>query len=145
MIQPAAAAAKSLQSCPTLCDPRDGSPPGSAIPGILQARTLEWVAISFSNAWKWKVKVNSLSHVLLLVTSWTAAHQAPPSMGFPGESTGVVAKIPKLSIFTLHVGWELDSSLVYIFLVEPYHEKQKATKCFQPFLWISLKSNPKVH
>ena len=51
-----AAAAKSLQSCPTLCDPRDGSPPGSAIPGILQARTLEWVAISFSNAWKWKVK-----------------------------------------------------------------------------------------
>ena len=59
----AAAAAKSLQSCPTLCDPRDGSPPGSPIPGILQARTLEWVAISFSNAWKWKVKVKSLSRV----------------------------------------------------------------------------------
>ena len=55
----AAAAAKSLQSCPTLCDPIDGSPPGSAIPGILQARTLEWVAISFSNAWKWKVKSDS--------------------------------------------------------------------------------------
>ena len=78
----AAAAAKSLQSCPTLCDPRDGSPPGSAIPGILQARTLEWVAISFSYAWKWKVKGKSLSRVLLLATPWTAAYQAPPSMGF---------------------------------------------------------------
>ena len=65
-----------------LCDPRDGSPPGSPIPGILQARTLEWVAVSFSNAWKWKVKVKSLSRVLLLATPWTAAHQAPPSMGF---------------------------------------------------------------
>ena len=78
----AAAAAKSLQSCPTLCDPKDGSPPGSPVPGILQARTLEWVAISFSNAWKWKVKVKSLSRVQLLVTPWTAAYQAPPSMGF---------------------------------------------------------------
>ena len=78
----AAAAAKSLQSCPTLCDPIDGSPPGSPIPGTLQARTLEWVAISFSNEWKWKVKVKSLSHVRLFVTPWTAAYQAPPSMGF---------------------------------------------------------------
>ena len=78
----AAAAAKSLQSCPTLCDPIDGSPPGPAVPGILQARTLEWVAISSSNAWKWKVTVKSLSHVRLLVTPWTAAYQAPPSMGF---------------------------------------------------------------
>jgi len=77
-----AAAAKSLQSCPTLCDPIDGSPPGSPIPGILQARTLEWVAISFSNAWKWKVKVKSLSHVWPSATPWTAAFQAPPSMGF---------------------------------------------------------------
>ena len=75
-------AAKSLQSCPALCDPIDGSPPGSPVPGILQARTLEWVAISFSNAWKWKVKVKFLSHVRLLATPWTAAHQAPPSMGF---------------------------------------------------------------
>ena len=74
--------AKSLQSCPTLCDPIDGSPPGFPIPGILQARTLEWVAISFSNAWKWKEKVKSLSRVQLSVTPWTAAHQAPPSMGF---------------------------------------------------------------
>ena len=76
------AAAKLLQSCPTLCDPIDSSPPGSPVPGILQARTLEWVAISFSNTWKWKVKVKSLSHVQLLATLWTAACQAPPSMGF---------------------------------------------------------------
>ena len=76
-----AAAAKSLQSCPTLCDPMDGSPPGRPVPGILQARTLEWVAISVSNAWKWKVKVKSLSRVWLLATSWTAAYQAPPPMG----------------------------------------------------------------
>ena len=78
----AAAAAKSLQSCPTLCDPIDGSPPGSTVPGILQVRTLEWVAISFSNAWKWKVKVKSLSRVWLLATPWTAAYQAPMPMGF---------------------------------------------------------------
>ena len=78
----AAAATKSLQLCPTLCDPIDGSPPGSLVPGILQARTLEWVAISFSNAWKWKVKLKLLSHVRLLAIPWTAAHQGPPSMGF---------------------------------------------------------------
>ena len=78
----AADAAKSLQSCPTLCDPIDGSPPDSAIPGILQARTLEWIAISFSNVWKWKVKVKSFSRVRLLATPRTAARQAPASMGF---------------------------------------------------------------
>ena len=83
----AAAAAKSLQSCPTLCDPIDSSPPGSAIPGILQARTLEWVAISFSKAWKGKVKVKSLSRVPLSATPWTAAYQAPPSMGFSRPGT----------------------------------------------------------
>ena len=77
-----AAAAKSLQSCPTLCDPIDGSPSGSPVPGILQARTLERVAISFSNAWQWKVKVKSLSCVRLLASPWTAAFQAPLSMGF---------------------------------------------------------------
>ena len=82
MASAAAAAAKSFQSCPTLCDPIDGSSSGSPSPGILQARTLKWVATSFSNAWKWKVKVKSLSHVWLLATPWTAAHQAPPSMGF---------------------------------------------------------------
>ena len=75
------ATAKSLQSFPTLCDPIDGSPPGSPVPGILQARTLEWVAISFSNAWKWKVQVKSLSHDWPSATPWTAAHQSPPSMG----------------------------------------------------------------
>ena len=78
----AAAAAKSLQSCPTLCNPIDGRPPGSSVSGILQARTLEWVAISFSNSWKWKVKVKSLSRVRPSATPWIAAYQAPPSMGF---------------------------------------------------------------
>ena len=87
----AAAAAKSLQSCPTLCDPIDGSPPGSPVPGILQARTLEWVAISFSNGWKWKVKEKPLSHVRLLATPWTAAYQAPPSLGFSRQEWGAIA------------------------------------------------------
>ena len=78
-----AAAAKLLQSdCPTLCDAIDGSPPGSAVPGILQAKTLEWVAISFSNAWKWRVNVKSLSRVPLFATPWTGAYQAPLSMEF---------------------------------------------------------------
>jgi len=81
-LQIVSATAKSLQLCPTLCDPIDGSPPGSPVLGILQARTLEWVAISFSNAWKWKVKVKSFSRVRLCATPWTAAHQAPPSMEF---------------------------------------------------------------
>ena len=78
----AAAAAKSLQSCPILCNPIDSSPLGSFVPGILQARILEWIAISFSNTWKWKVKVKSFSRVQLLVTPWTGAYQAPLSMGF---------------------------------------------------------------
>ena len=96
----AAAAAKSLQSCPTLCDPSDGSPPGSPVPGILQARTLEWVAIAFSNAWKWKVKVKSLSRVWLLATPWTAAHEAPPSMGFARQEywSGVPLPSPTYSL-----------------------------------------------
>ena len=81
-ITAAATAAKSLQSVSTLCDPKNGSPPGSTIPGILQARTLEWAAISFSNVWKWKVKVKLLSRVRLLETPRIAAYQAPPSMGF---------------------------------------------------------------
>ena len=96
-------AAKSLQSCPTLCDPIDGSPPDSPVPGIIQARTLKWVAISFSNACKWKVKVKSFSRVRLCATPWTAAFQAPPSMGFsrqeywsglplpsPGKHTNII-------------------------------------------------------
>ena len=89
--------AKSLQSCPTLCDPIDGSPPGSPVPGILQARTLGWVAISFSNAWTWKVKVKLLSCIWLLATPWTAAYQAPPSMGFSRQEywSGVPLPSPK--------------------------------------------------
>ena len=110
----AATAAKLLQSCPTLCDPIDGSPPGSPVPGILQARTLEWVAISFSNAWKWKVKVKSLSRVRLLAIPWTAAHQAPWSMGFSRQEywSGVpLAHTNKQTMpsFTQHIGstsWE---------------------------------------
>ena len=97
----AVAAAKSLQSRPTLCDPIDSSPPGSSVPGVLQARTLEWAAISFSNAWKWKVKVKSLSRVQLFSTPWTAAYQAPPSMGFSRQEywSGVPLPSPIWSLF----------------------------------------------
>ena len=101
----AAAAAKSLQSCPTLCDPWDGSPPGSPVPGILQARTLEWVAISFSNAWKWKWKWSRFSRVRLCATPETAAYQALTSMGFSRQDywSGVPLPFPAeegdLSIF----------------------------------------------
>ena len=100
MITAAAAAAKSLQTCLTLCDPIDGSPPGSPVPGILQARTLEWVTISFSNAWQWKVKGKSLSRVRLLVTSWTAAYQAPPPVGFSRQEywSGVPLPSPRWSL-----------------------------------------------
>ena len=114
----AAAAAKSIQSCLTLCDPRDGSPLGSPILGILQARTLEWVAISFSNAWKWKAKVKSFSRVWLLATLWTAAHQAPPSMGFSGQEywSGVplpflYVRYPSLSFLTFL--WGTIISLIF--------------------------------
>ena len=104
-----AAAVKSLQSCPTLCNPRDGSLPGSPVPGILQARTLEWVAISFSNAWKWKVKVKSLSRVRLLATPWTAAYQAPPSMGFSRWEYWSGVLLPSLNDYTtkcyLQIQW----------------------------------------
>ena len=87
-------AAKSLQSCPTLCNPIDGSPPGSPIPRILQARTLEWVAITFSHAWKWKVKGKSLSQ--LLATPWTAAYQASPTMGFSRQEYWSGVPLPSL-------------------------------------------------
>ena len=99
-----AAAAKSLQLCPTLCDPIHGSPPGSPVPGILQARTLEWVAISFSNAWKWRVKVKVLSCIWPSATPWTAAHQAPLSMGFsrPEYWNGVPLPSPKWGINELN-------------------------------------------
>ena len=93
---PTATAAKSLQSCPTLCDPIDCSPPGSPVPGILQARTLEWVDISFSNAWKWKVKVKLLRSVWLFATPWTAAYQVPPSMGFSRQEYWSGVPLPSL-------------------------------------------------
>ena len=84
------------QSCPTLCDLMDCSLPGSSVHGIFQPRILEWVAISFSNAWKWKVKVKSLSRVLLSATLWTAAHQAPPSMGFSRQEYWSGVPLPSL-------------------------------------------------
>ena len=91
-----AAAVKSFQSCLILCDPIDSSPPGYPIPGILQARTMEWLAISFSNAWKWKVKVKLFSHVRLLATPWTAAYQAPLSMGFSRQDYWSGLPLPSL-------------------------------------------------
>ena len=101
----AAAAAKLLQSCPTLCDPIDSSPPGSPVPGILQARALEWGAISFSNAWKWKVKVKSLIRVWLLATPWTAAYQAPPSMGFSRQEYWSRVPLASPMIYLLDTKW----------------------------------------
>ena len=95
----AAAAARSLQSCLTLCDPIGGSPRGSPARGILQARTLEWVAISFSNAWKWKVKVKTLSGVWLLATPWSAAYQALPPMGFSRQEYWSGLPLPSPSTF----------------------------------------------
>ena len=104
-IHSAAAAAKSFQLCPTLCDPIDSSPPGSSVPRILQTRILEWVGISFSNAWKWKVKVKSLCCVQLLATPWTAAHQAPPSIGFSRQEYW--SGVPLPSPYTLYVHWNI--------------------------------------
>ena len=111
----AAAAAKSLQSCLTLCFPIDSSPLGSPIPGILQARTLEWVAIPFSYAWKWKVKVKSLSRVQLLATSWTAASQAPPSMGFSRQEYWSGVPLPS-PFFSLHgkIIWKRIDTCIWI-------------------------------
>ena len=114
-----AAAAKSLQSCPTLCDPIDGSPPGSPVPGILEARTLEWVAVSFSNAWKWKVKVKSLSCIRLLAAPWTAAYQAPPSMGFSRQEYWSGLPLPSPSIHA--TGFKRH-------LMQPLQETQKYHK-----------------
>ena len=91
----------------SLCDPRDGSPPGSPVPGILQARTLEWLAVSFSNAWKWKVKVKSLSRVRLPATPWTAAHQAPPSVGFSRQEYWSGVSVPSPFSILLYWIWYL--------------------------------------
>ena len=115
----AATAAKSLQSCLTLCDPTDGSPPGSPVPGILQARTLEWVVISFCNVWKWKLKVKSLSRAQLLATPWTAAYQAPLSMGFSRQEYWSGFPLP-----SPHTGILLDKiqAIIYIWISDkPWH------------------------
>ena len=141
-----AAAAKSLQSCPTLCDPRDGSPPGSPVPGMLQARTLEWVAISFSSAWKWKAKVKSLSRVWLLATPWTAAYQAPPPMGFsrheycsglplPSKTWQVFIKCILINIWNCSVlaGKEFSTVCPFTLLVSPF-----TFLMFLKFSWYSL-------
>jgi len=124
-----AAAAKSLQSCLIPCDPIDDSPPGSPAPGILQARTLEWVAISFSNAWKWKVKGQSLSPVLLFVTPWTAAHQAPPSMGFSKQENWNGVPLPSPTF-----------PYLYSFFTAGITNKHKFTflSIWRSPLWISL-------
>ena len=128
----AAAAAKSLQSCPTLCNPIDGSPPGSTVPGILQARTLEWVAFSFSNAWKWKVKVKSFSHVWLAAIPWTAAYQAPPSMGFSRQEywSGVPLPSPWKALFIYNYAyskmrWSKEATgACIVILIHPFHVRE---------------------
>ena len=109
------AAAKALQSCPTLCDPIDGSPRGSPVPGILQARTREWVAISSSSVWKWKVKVKSLSRVWLLATPWTVAYQAPPSMGFSRQEHWSGVPLPSL---TLSLGSHITTTGLMLFYMK---------------------------
>ena len=134
----APAAAKSLQSCPTLCNPTDGSPPGSPVPGVLQARTLEWVAISFSNAWKWKVKVKSLSRVRLLATPWTAAHQAPPSMGFSRQECWSGLPLPSPLYIPTYAYIFIQKSIQY-----SYHHIFSYVKDFIPetsvqFSWIFM-------
>ena len=149
----AATAAKSRQSCPTLCDPIDSSPPGSPVPRILQARTLEWVAIYFSNAWEWKVKVKSLSHVLLLATPWTAAHQAPPSMGFSRQEcwSGVPLPSPNmLSGFVITffprskhflISWLESPSAVIL-----ESKKMKVCHCFHCLpIYLPLSGGPGCH
>ena len=108
------AAAESLQSCPTLCDPIDSSPPGCPVPAILQARTLEWVAISFSKAWKWKLKVKSLSRVWPSMTPWTAAFQAPPSMGFSTQEYWSRVPLPSpMDEYNLHQFKDLKTTLLF--------------------------------
>ena len=111
--------AKSLQSCPTLCDPIDSSPPGSPVPGILQARTLEWVAISFSNAWKGKVKVKSLSPVRLFTTPWSAAYQAPLSMGFSRQEHWNGVPLPSPFIY-IHTYIWMNYVYMYIIICDNY-------------------------
>ena len=135
------AAAKSLQSCLTLCNPIDSSPPGSPIPGILQARTLEWVAISFSEAWKWKVKVKSLSRVRLCATPWTAAHQAPPSMGFSRQEYWSGLPFPSpimLHRYCFFTGGRFVATVHWASLLVLFFQQHLLTLCFCHILVILI-------
>ena len=139
-----AAAAKSLQSCPTLCDPIDGSAPRSPVPGILQARTLEWVAISFSSAWKWKVKVKSLSRVRLLATAWTAAYQAPLSMGFSRQEyrSGVPLPSPGIPCISYFIFLEESNNTSKDLLIIETHLAHQLRISLDHFLmWIKMRSD----
>ena len=122
----AATTAKSLQSCPTLCSPIDGSPLGSSVPGILQARTLEWVAISFSSAWKWKVKVTSLSHVPPLATHGLQPTRLLHPWEFPGKSTGVSCCVSR--------GWPL---CLCLYLLSRSPLMLNSTPCHS-YQWLSI-------
>ena len=134
-----AAAAKSLQSCPTLCDPIDGNPPGSSVPGILEARILEWVAISSSNAWKWKVKVKSLSRVRLFATPWTAAHQAPPSMGFSRQEYWSGVPVLRPPFFGYFSGFVFPNSLNTInWMISPLIKVPSGMKLFMDSLFCPI-------
>ena len=126
LVYAAATAATSIQSCLTLCDPIDGSPPSSSIPGILQARTLVWFAISFSNAWKWKVKVKSLSCAGLLATPWTAAYQAPQFVGF------FQARVLKVKVQREQVTTQF---FFFFFSMIEKNETLKGFKDYWPLRW----------
>ena len=117
----AAAAAKSLQSCPTLCNPIDGSPPGSSDPGILQARILEWVAISFSGAWKWKARVKLFSHVRLFETPWTVAHQVLPSMGFSRQEYWSGLPLPS-PIKYIHTQYSTFPNTIFFYIIKLWYD-----------------------
>ena len=125
-----------------MCDPIEGSPPGSPVPGILQPRTLEWVAISFSNAWKWKVKVKSISRVRLLATPWTAAHQASLFMGFSRQEywSGVPSPSP-CEVGVLNINWivvyRLD--LTHGLQLWPFSPPGRIWRCLDMFLVITTK------
>ena len=147
----------SLQSCPTLCDPHRRKPTNSPIPGILQARTLEWVAISFSNAWKWKVKVRSLSCVRLLATPWTAAYQAPLSMGFSRQEYWSGVPSPSPSVFpillfsSISFHWSLKKAFLPLLAILWNFAFRCLYLSFSPLLFTSLlftaicKASPDSH
>ena len=139
-----AAAAKSRQSCPTLCDPLDGSPPGSPVSGILQARKLEWVAISFSNGWKWKVKCKSLSRVRLSATPWTAAYQAPQSTGFSRQEYWSGVPSPSPPWYLVPSNWSKYYKLLtrtkYLQLPEEVYTWEAITLCTENDSWNEFAS-----